>query len=224
MGVRGLAGRVADSVPPLTPDADEARRWAEQELSDPAYAEAEPTFLDRVARAVSDFIGDLFSSQPPTEWGAVLALIAAVVVVALIIVALIVWGVPRATPRAAAPAGELFGVTEMRSAAQLRTDAAQRAAAGDWDAAIILRVRALARALAERGAVSTPPGATVHAFARAAARVFPAQRADLDRVADTFDDVRYLRRPGSPEMYERVARLDDDLSRLAAPAREGAIA
>jgi hypothetical protein len=218
-----LGRRPSDTVPPLTPDAEEARRWAEQELSDPAYAEAEPTLLDRVARAVSDFLGDLFSSQPSTEWGAVLAVIAAVVVVALIVVALLVWGVPRATPRAPAPVGELFGVTEKRSAADLRKDAAQHAAAGDWDAAIIDRVRAIARALAERGAVQTPPGATVHAFARAATAVFPTRQGDLDAVADTFDDVRYLRRPGSAELYERVVRLDDDLARTSLANTAGVI-
>ena len=48
------AFRLADAVPPLTPDGDEARRWAQEELSDPVYAAAEPTPLDRVARAIGD--------------------------------------------------------------------------------------------------------------------------------------------------------------------------
>ena len=46
-----------------SPDGDEARRWAEQELADPVYAEAEPTMFDRIARAIGDFIGGLFSAE-----------------------------------------------------------------------------------------------------------------------------------------------------------------
>lgn len=204
-----LPARAAAAVPPVTPDGEEARRWAEQELSDPVYTEARPTPIDRMARAVSDFIASLFDAELGGAWGPALAIIAAVIVVVLIVVAFLVWGRPRAVARSHAVHAELFGETDRRAAAELRRAAASRAADGEWDAAIVLRFRALARGLAERGIVDTPPGATVHAFARAAARAFPGQAADLEDAATAFDDVRYLRRPGSAALYRRVADVDD---------------
>lgn len=80
---------------------------------------------------------------------------------------------------------------------------------GEWDAAIVLRFRALARGLTERGLVETPPGATVHGFARRAALAFPGQAAALEDAAGAFDDVRYLRRPGTVELYRRIAAVDE---------------
>ena len=129
-------------------------------------------------------------------------------------------------PRAARPRTPtaLFGEAETRSAAELRRAAASHAAKGEWDAAIVLRFRALARGTVERGVVDTPPGATVHAFARAAARAFPASAADLEAAATAFDDVRYLRRPGTAELYRRVAEVDDRVAaaRPVSPDHAGA--
>jgi len=209
--VVGAPARLAGSVPPLTPDGEEARRWAERELSDPIYAAAEPTALDRIARAIGEFFESLFSAELPGAWGPWVAVLAAVVFVVVVGAAFVVWGAPRATrrPRAAVP---LFGEDEQRTAAQLRRDAAALAAKDDWDAAIILRFRALARGLVERGAVDIPPGATVHAFARAAARAFPLYAAPLEGAATAFDDVRYLRRPGTEELYARIAAVDESVA------------
>ena len=202
---------LAASVPPLTPDGDEARRWAERELEDPIYDAARPTAIDRIARAVGDFFASLFSTQLGGDWGPWISIVAAVVVVLVIVAAILIWGVPRATGRARATR-ELFGADEQRSAAELRRDATALAAKNEWDAAIVLRFRALARGLIERGAVDTPPGATVHAFARAAARAFPAHADALEAAAAAFDDVRYLRRPGNEELYRRIAAVDDQVS------------
>lgn len=214
--LRALA-HAAEAVPPLTPDGDEARRWAEQELSDPAYAIAEPTPFDRIARAIGDFLASLLDPELNGGWGSTFALVAAIVLVAVIVAAFLVWGVPHATRRAAPRTAELFGEAEHRSAAELRAAAAERAAAKDWDAAIVLRFRALARACLERGTVDPPPGATVHAFARAAARVFPELSARLEDAAAAFDDVRYLRRPGTSELYRLVAGVDEAVA-AARPA------
>ena len=208
MVIAGALARHPASVPPLTPDGDEARDWAEQELSDPVYAAAEPTPMDRIAQAIGEFIESLFGTQLSGAWGPWVALVAAVIVVLVIAAAFLVWGVPRATGRTRAKA-PLFGQDEQRSAAELRRDAAARAAKGEWDEAIVLRFRGLARGLLERGAVDTPPGATVHAFARTAARAFPTSAADLESAAGAFDDVRYLRRPGTEELYRRIAAVDE---------------
>jgi len=221
VGLIGALGahlaRAADAGPPLTPEGEEARRLAESELADPVYQAAEPTPIDRIARAVAEFLERLFDAEITGGWGSAFAVIAAVVVTIVIIAAFLIWGVPRATRRAPARSGELFGATETRSAAELRRDAASHAQKGEWDEAIILRFRALARGTVERGAVETPPGATVHGFARAAARAFPASADDLEAAAVAFDDVRYLRLPGTPALYRGVAEVDDRVA-AARPA------
>ncbi|HEX5728278.1 DUF4129 domain-containing protein [Microbacterium sp.] len=211
MVVVGALLRLSATAPPLTPDGDEARRWAEQELTDPAYAAAEPTPLDRIARAIGEFVERLFSVQLSGDWGPWVAVLAAGLFAVVILAAVLIWGVPRATSRSRG-AVELFGVDEQRTAAELRRAAASCAARSEWDAAIVLRFRALARGVVERGAADAPPGATVHAFARAASRAFPASGADLESAAAAFDDVRYLRRPGTEELYRRIAAVDDTIA------------
>lgn len=196
---------------PIAPDPDEARRWAEEELSGALYREAEPTPIDRFARGVAEFIGSIFSGQVPETLGPWLAAAAIAVVVVLILIAILIWGRPRRAARSRAPIA-LFGADETRTADELRADAEAAAARSEWDAAIVLRVRALARGLAERTIIDPQPGATVHRFAADASRAFPEARDDLTAVARSFDDVRYLRRPGSAEAYGAVRSLDQRLA------------
>lgn len=193
----------ADDVPPLTPGGDEARRWAERELANPIYATAKPTLFDRVAAAIRDFFTTLFGSAPTGAWGWWIAVIVAVIVVLLIVGAFFIWGRPRAEARARR-SSDLFGDREERTAAQLRRAADAAAARGSWSEAVVLRFRALARGLDERDIVSTAPGATAHGFARAAGRRIPSAAEPLETAASAFDDVRYLGRPGTADLYDRV--------------------
>ncbi|MCR2793780.1 DUF4129 domain-containing protein [Microbacterium sp. zg.Y625] len=215
-------GEALTAEVPLIPDGDEARRWAETELSDPAYAITEPTALDRFAYGVEQFFRDLFATELPEGWGPWLAIGVSVLIVALVVVALAIWGMPR-TPARSRTAADLFGETEQRTAAQLRAAAAQHADRGEWDAAVAERFRALARALDERGVVDVAPGATVHAFARDAGAALPALAERLERAASAFDDVRYLRLPGTPELYGAVAAVDDDAA-ASVPHRRDPVA
>ncbi len=200
---------------PIAPDPDEARRWAEDELSGTVYQQAEPTPFDRFARAVGDAIGSLFTGEVPSSIGPWLAVAAITVVVVLVAVAILIWGRPKRLVRSSAPAA-LFGEAEARTADELRRDAEAAAARGELDEAIVLRVRALARGLAERTVVELEPGATVHRFARAAAAAFPDAAADLTATARSFDDVRYLRRAGTPDAYALIRDLDERLARTRA--------
>jgi hypothetical protein len=206
-------------VPPLTPDGGEARRWAREELAHPIYATAKPTLVDRVAKAVSDFFGSLFASTPTGAWAWWVGIVAAAIVILVVVAAFFIWGRPRAALRTRRATGDLFGDAEARTAAQLRRAADSAAGRGAWDEAIILRFRALARGLDERDVVTTGPGATAHSFARAAGRRIPSAAAALESAASAFDDVRYLRRPGSSALYERVLAAE---SATAAPALSGA--
>lgn len=202
----------------LEPDGQQGRQWALEELADPVYRTAEPTAFDRLARAALDGVTALLSGQAPPSWGPVLTAVAIAAVAAVAVAAVVSLGPPRAARRTAAET-MLFGDPEQRDAERLRRDAARAADAGDWRSALVLSVRALARGLAERGIVRPPPGATVHAFARAAAAVFPAQAASLHATAAVFDEVRYLDRPATAEGYALVRRLDADLRAADSPER-----
>ncbi|MFF0911068.1 DUF4129 domain-containing protein, partial [Microbacterium enclense] len=197
------------SAVPLLPDGEEARDWAERELADPVYRAAEPTFFDRASRAVADFFARLFSPEVPDGSGSVALIVLAVVVIAAVVVGILVWGVPRATARSRSVGDALFDAADDgRSAEDLRREAAAAAARAEWDDAIVLRFRALARGLVERGIVETAPGATARAFARETSRALPALDPAVGEGAAVFDDVRYLRRPGTAERYQQVAALD----------------
>jgi hypothetical protein len=212
----------ATAVFPLLPDPDQARDWAERELSDPAYQAAQPNIVDRIARAVGDFFENLFRVPENGGWSPSVLIVLAVIVVAAIVLGILIWGRPRASVRATTAARALFDDDDARSAEELRADAESAAAREQWDAAIVLRFRAFARGLTERGLVDVPPGATVRAFARATERALPALAGDLETGVDTFDDVRYLRRPGTSERYRSIVDLDDAAVRArpipAAPA------
>lgn len=194
---------------PLLPDADEARQWAERELADPVYQAAEPTFFDRLVRAVLEFLERLFSAPASGDWGPWAFVVLAVVVIAAIVVGVLVWGRPRALVRARTAARALFDDDDARSAEQLRDDAVAAADREDWDAAVVLRFRAFARGLGERGIVDPPPGATARLFARSAADALPVLGAQPAEGAAAFDDVRYLGRHGTAESYRLISQLDE---------------
>ena len=210
----------AAAFSPLLPDPDQAREWAEKELADPAYQAAEPTLIDRASRAVARFVNDLLEVPQTDGWGPAVLVVLGVLVVAAIVVGILIWGRPRTSVRAAPAARALFDDDDTRSADELRAEAEAAAQRDAWDDAVVLRFRAVARGLAERGLVDPPPGATVRAFARAASDALPALSADLEAAATTFDDVRYLRRPGTRERYALIVDLDDAAVR-ARPAPVG---
>lgn len=196
------------------PDGDEARQWAEQELSDPRYADAKPTWFDLVARDVGRFLADLFSSDNGANVGPSALIVVSIIVFGALVAALIIWGRPRRAQAVRRPGIGLLGADDDRSAAQLRADADRCARGGDWDEATILRFRALARGLLERDLIDPSPGATAQAIAREVSVVFPAETVPVRQAAVSFDDVRYLRHPATAERYAELAATDDRLSAL----------
>lgn len=200
---------LAAAVVPLLPDGDEAREWAERELADPVYQAAEPTFFDRLVRTVLEFIESLFSAPVSGQWGPLAFIVLAVLVIAAIVIGILLWGRPRAIARARPAARALFDDDDHRTAEALRTEAAAAAARADWGEAVVLRFRAFARDLGERGLVDPPPGATARAFARTAAEALPVLGTAPAEGAVAFDDVRYLGRAGTEAAYRLVTELDE---------------
>jgi hypothetical protein len=214
-----LAAVVRQVAVPLDPDADDARRLLVDELAKPEYEAARPNALDLAAQAVGDWLAGLFRGA-----GGGLADLAPVVIGALVLVAVVVaflvFGAPRRDRRRrAAQRGDgLFGSDDRRSAEELRRAAEAARRAGDLTAAASDLFRAIAREQAERTIVAVDPGTTARGFARRAGSAHPAHAARLTAAADDFDAVRYLGRPGTEEMVDRLVALDGEL-RTAVPAQ-----
>lgn len=200
---------------PVDPDAPGATEWLITELSKAPYQAARPTLFDRIAKAVSDWLGSLQlgSVDGPPALG--LTVVVAIVVGALV-VALLLFGLPRLGRRSRAT-GALFGEDDARSAARMRQDAERAAANGDFSTAIAELFRAIARGLAERTIITTTPGTTARDFAGRAGRAFPPLAERLAASAAIFDAVRYLDRAGTAEQYADLVALEADL-RAARPS------
>jgi hypothetical protein len=192
--------------PPLTPDADDARRDVLRELTKPEYVAAQPSWLDRAAQAFWDWLGSIrFAGTEGAPAVALVVLLVAVVVVVVVVV--LVYGVPRLNRRSARDL-TLFGDDDVRDAEAMRAAARTASASGDLTLAVVEAFRAVARSLAERGDVAVSPGSTAHGVARRAGDVFPDLRSEFVDAATAFDGVRYLDRAGTEEAYRAVVDLD----------------
>ncbi|TFB17647.1 DUF4129 domain-containing protein [Microbacterium sp. 3H14] len=198
----------------FVPDGDEARRWAEEELSNPRYADAKPTWFDLFARDVGRFLADLFNADNSANVGPAALIIVIALIVAALIAALIIWGRPRRSRTVRRGRADLLGAADDRSASQLRSDAERRAREGDWSTATILRYRAIARSLLERDLIDPAPGATAQSIARDAIRVFEQEAEAMRRAATAFDDVRYLGHAATEQTYRELAATDARLLSL----------
>ena len=94
------------------------------------------------------------------------------------------------------------------SAAEHRSAADGFAAAGDYQSAIIERVRAIAVDLESRQILPPRPGRTAAELGAETALAIPAEATALAHAARMFDDVRYGDHPGSQDGYQQVRDLD----------------
>lgn len=173
---------------PVEPDAPTARRWAELELSDPAYQER-PNLLATALRWIGDRLADLQVTAADVDPRlAALVLTAAVVVAAF--VAIGVAGPLRRARRDVRASVDVFG-DDTRSAAELRASADALASEGDWSAAVLDRYRAVLRSLEERVVLDERPGRTAHEGAQEAGARLPGCAEGLAEAALLFDDVCY---------------------------------
>jgi hypothetical protein len=194
---------------PVDPEPPEARDWLIDELAKPVYQAAQPTLFDRIAKAISDWLGSLQFGEVEGPPALGLGVIVAGIVIALV-VAFLIFGLPRFNRRSRVT-GALFGDDDARTAERMRRDAEAAAARGDWSLAIAELFRAIARGLAERTVVTTSPGTTARDFAGRAGAAFPDHTGSLTDAAAAFDDVRYLGRPGTAEQYAQIAALETAL-------------
>ena len=199
--VRAVSGQT-----PVDPDSDQATNWLIDELSKAPYQAARPTLFDRASKAFTDWITSLTIGDGNAIPTLVLVVLLGLVAVA-IIAAIVVYGLPRLN-RKSRHDDTLFGDVDYRTAAQLRNAAEDAAAHNDFASAIADMFRSIARGLAERTLISMTPGTTAHGFATHAARVLPDCGVELANSADTFDLVRYMRKPATREQYEQLRALE----------------
>ncbi len=192
---------------------DRARDLARHELARSIY---QPSLLSRWWHDIVSWLDKLAS--PTTggtpNWLAVAFL--AIVGVGALAVA-VYWLGPASAARRVR--GEPVMGDRSRSAADYRRAAEQFAVRGNYQAAIVEMVRAVAVGLEERQILSARPARTADELAALAALAFPAESAALAAMARLFDDVRYGGRQGSESAYARVQILDSHI-RSAAPRTE----
>ncbi|MDR6973289.1 DUF4129 domain-containing protein [Leifsonia shinshuensis] len=204
---------------PVDPSSPEAQEWLRDELARPEYQAAKPTWFDLASKAVQDWLASLFQG-PGGDAGPVLLLVVVLIVAGLIVTAFLVFGRPRINRRSSLERRALFGSDAIRSAAELRASAERAARSGDWVTAVEEQFRAIAAGLDERTLVLVSPGTTATEFSQRAADAVPAERDALRQAARSFDEVRYLDRPGTESAYQQLVALDQRLqgARVALPA------
>jgi Domain of unknown function (DUF4129) len=185
---------------------EHARELARRELARSIY---QPSVLSRwwndIVRWLSGLVSPNRTGSP--DWLAVLAL---AVLVAAAIAGAVYWlGPTRANRRIRR---QPVSAGRARSAADYRRAADQLADAGDYQAAIIERVRAMMADLGTRQILPSRPARTARELASETGVVFPADAAELAAAARLFDEVRYGGGPGSRPDYERVRDLDNRLA------------
>lgn len=94
------------------------------------------------------------------------------------------------------------------SAAEHRSAADGFASAGDYQSAIIERVRAIAVDLESRQILPPRPGRTAAELGAETALAIPAEATALGHATRLFDDVRYGGHPGSQDGYQQIRDLD----------------
>jgi len=177
----------------------QGQRLARAELSKEMYHHgfSLPEWIDHV-------IDDLLNGAAGAVGRTGLIVLAAVLAVAIVVVMALIGPVARTRSR-----GRSALLADSRlSARDHRQQAERMAAAGDYTAAIIESVRAIAADLEERGILPPRVGRTAHEFAAEAGGPLPDHAASLAAAARLFDDVRYGEQAGTLAGYQQVRDLD----------------
>lgn len=182
----GLSPGAAAEVP-VAPEADEARRWATDELARGIYTQR-TGLVQRLIEWLLERFDEL--SRLGSGGSGWLLPSAAVLLTAVAVAVAIVVGPPGSRRRAPGPAATLLD-GDSRSAQELRAAADSAAARGDHAAAILDRFRALVRGLGERAILEDRPGLTAHEAVVEAGRRLPGLAADLLVASAIFDRVAY---------------------------------
>ena len=196
--------------PPVLPGADEARRWAAEELAKPEYRDAAPSWLDTLWRNFLDWLQSLdgSSGDAASVPSPVIALVIAAIIAAAILLAR-----PRLNARAR-KTRDVFASEPAMSATDYRNRAEAAAAAGKWGDAVVDRFRAVVRSAEVRTILDPRPGRTADEAARALSVPFNAESGRLLLAAAVFDGIRYGNRAAGRADYQEMVGLDSALDAM----------
>jgi hypothetical protein len=190
---------------------DQGQRLAKAELSKAIYhQESVPQVILHAIGAFLQWIfGEASQATPGGGWSVVALIGLAVVIVAVIAARVGPLARParRATPLVD-PGARALSARELREAAEAS------ATAGDYSAAILQRLRAIAASCEERGLLVPDVGRTANELAARLGTRLPGQRASLAAAAALFDQIRYGDGVGTPEGYQRLRELDTVVGRM----------
>lgn len=196
----------------------QGQRLARNELSRMIYHPSVPLdvrIYDAVQRVLSRFYADVTSVTPGGWWGFVALAALLVIVVGLVLVSI------RPVGRRHRQASSPLWTGRPLTARQRREQAQRLADSGDFSAAILERMRAIAAGLEERSVIMPNPGLTADELASEAGHALPAHADTLRQAAGLFDDICYGKRQGTAQEYGRLRDLDV-ATQNARPAAERA--
>ncbi|MDF6099440.1 DUF4129 domain-containing protein [Gordonia hongkongensis] len=200
---------------PLDPGNDEARRWAEEELSDSEYQPPEPSWFDRFGERLWEWIADnVFGWFGGSDTLRGIVIVVAIALVLGLVIAVVRHlrrnpRIPRTT--AGPPTGSVL-TGPARSAADFRSDADAAFAAGRYDECVLAAVRAMARRGIERGLLADEPSLTAHEVAVDLGPRFPTYDSGLRTATDLFDAIAYGDRHASAESARAVLDIERGVS------------
>jgi hypothetical protein len=196
------AAAAADGQHPIGRDA--AQRLARAELSKAIYHPHE-SLTQRTVNVINAWLNRLFNAgnSVPGGWWALIALAA----IAVVVVAIVMTRIGPVARRRRRADGQISGPRAV-TARDHRSRAGRLASAGDYSAAIIECVRAIARQLEEHGVLAPRAGRTADEIADEAGQVLPGDADALRDAARLFDDVCYGQRRGTRDGYQRLQALD----------------
>ena len=205
--VAGVGGASGPAIARLR-----GQQLARRELARSIYR---PSLLNRWWHDVQRWLSSLISGQSagrPSWWGFLLLIVGVLAIAA----AVAFWLGSARVGRQVRNRPVLDA--KPRSAAEHRAAAERLASAGEYQAAIIERLRAIAVDLEARGILLPIPARTAMELAVEAGAAFPAEAASLLSAARLFDDVRYGGMAGTQPGYERMRALDVRLTAAHATA------
>lgn len=197
-------------LPRLAPGTDEARRLLEEELTEPAYLEAQPNIFERLLADVLRSLARLFDGVTGLGAGPG-TLVVAVGAVILIAVAVLLIK-PRLNARGRQQEAAVFDGEDGRSAEEHRRRAALHAADGEWNTAVAELLRAIIRSAEERLVIDERPGRTATEAGLQLQAAFPGAGPDIIWLADLFNETHYGSGEASGDDHGRAAGLDARLT------------
>lgn len=194
------------SFQPEPLDPEDIRRAADEILSRPEYREPEPSLVDRVLTAITDFLGNAFATLTGGGAGNVIGLV--VVVLLLVLAAWLLARALGAAPRrgSAPAAGVVQGTSAPDDPHVWRAEADRLAGAGDHRGALRCRYQALIAGMVRSGVVEEVPARTPAELRRELSGRRPEVDPPLASVTERFEATWYGGRPVDATEYAVFAR------------------